>query len=77
MRLIPALLGLFALSAQAAEPLRVGMELSYPPFETIGPDGQPEGISVEMAKALAEKLGRPLKIENMPFTGLRPLRSLK
>jgi len=72
MRLIPALLGLFALSAQATEPLRVGMELSYPPFETIGPDGQPEGVSVEMAKALAERLGRPLKIENMPFTGLIP-----
>jgi len=72
MRLISALLGLFALSAQASEPLRVGMELSYPPFETIGPDGQPEGVSVEMAKALAERLGRPLKIENMPFTGLIP-----
>lgn len=48
------------------------MELSYPPFETIGPDGQPEGVSVEIAKALAENLGRPLKIENMPFTGLIP-----
>ncbi|MFM8684657.1 MAG: transporter substrate-binding domain-containing protein [Chthoniobacterales bacterium] len=67
-----ALLGLFTIAAHAAEPLRVGMELSYPPFETIGPDGQPQGVSVEMAKALAEKLGRPLKIENMPFTGLIP-----
>jgi len=72
MRPILALLGLFTIAAHAAEPLRVGMELSYPPFETIGPDGQPEGVSVEIAKALAEKLGRPLKIENMPFTGLIP-----
>lgn len=72
MRQILFFLGLFAVAAHAAEPLRVGMELSYPPFETIGPDGQPEGVSVEMAKALAEKLGRPLKIENMPFTGLIP-----
>lgn len=72
MRQFLLLLGLFTFAAHAAEPLRVGMELSYPPFETIGPDGQPEGVSVEIAKALAEKLGRPLKIENMPFTGLIP-----
>lgn len=72
MRPIIALFSILALSAHAAEPLRVGMELSYPPFETIGPDGQPEGVSVEMARALAAELGRPLKIENMPFTGLIP-----
>jgi polar amino acid transport system substrate-binding protein len=72
MRPIFALLALFTVIAQAAEPLRVGMDLSYPPFETIGPDGKPEGVSVEIAKALAGELGRPLKIENMPFTGLIP-----
>ena len=72
MRPIFALLVLFTVIAQAAEPLRVGMDLSYPPFETIGPDGKPEGISIEIAEALAGELGRPLKIENMPFTGLIP-----
>ena len=72
MRPIFALLALFTVIAQAAEPLRVGMDLSYPPFETIGPDGKPEGVSVEIAKALTGELGRPLKIENMPFTGLIP-----
>lgn len=55
-----------------AEPLRVGMDLSYPPFETIAPDGQPEGVSVELARGLAEHLGRPLRIENIPFAGLIP-----
>lgn len=55
-----------------AAPLRVGMDLSYPPFETIGPDGKPAGISVEIAQALAAELGRPLQIENIPFTGLIP-----
>lgn len=59
-------------ACRAAEPLRVGMELSYPPFETIGTDGKPEGVSVELARALASDLGRPLQIENMPFTGLIP-----
>jgi polar amino acid transport system substrate-binding protein len=60
--------------AYAAPPpdLRVGMDLSYPPFETIGPDGKPAGISVEIAQALATDLGRPLQIENIPFTGLIP-----
>ncbi len=66
----------FLLSAVVAaaqpEPLRVGMELSYPPFETIGPDGQPTGVSVELSRGLAEYLGRPLVIENIPFTGLIP-----
>lgn len=59
-------------SSPDAAPLRVGMDLSYPPFETLAPDGQPDGISVELAAALAENLGRPLKIENIPFTGLIP-----
>jgi polar amino acid transport system substrate-binding protein len=53
-------------------PLRVGMDLSYPPFETIGRDGQPAGISVDLARALSAELGRPLVIENIPFTGLIP-----
>lgn len=50
--------------------LVVGMDLSYPPFETIDAKGQPVGVSVELAKALAKDLGRPLRIENIPFTGL-------
>ncbi|MEX1044554.1 MAG: transporter substrate-binding domain-containing protein [Chthoniobacterales bacterium] len=59
-------------------PLRVGMDLSYPPFETIAPDGRPEGVSVDLADALADYLGRPVVIDNMPFTGLIPaLRSGK
>lgn len=52
--------------------LVVGMDLSYPPFETIDRSGQPTGISVELAQALADYLHRPLQIENIPFTGLIP-----
>lgn len=52
--------------------LVVGMDLSYPPFETIDTSGHPVGVSVELARALASHLGRPLKIENMPFVGLIP-----
>lgn len=52
--------------------LRVGMDLSYPPFETINEKGEPSGISVEIAKALAAKLNLPLRIEAIPFVGLVP-----
>ena len=55
-----------------ANELRVGMDLSYPPFETIDPAGKPTGVSVEIAEALAKSIGKNLRIENIPFTGLIP-----
>jgi polar amino acid transport system substrate-binding protein len=59
-------------SRPGAQELVVGMDLSYPPFETIDESGKPAGISVELAQALAEALGRPLRIENIQFVGLIP-----
>ena len=50
--------------------LVVGMDTSYPPFETIDENGKPAGISVELAQALAVKLKRPLRIERISFDGL-------
>ena len=58
--------------ATAAEPLRVGMELSYPPFEMTDPQGRPAGVSVRLAEALGRHLGRPVVIENIAFDGLIP-----
>jgi polar amino acid transport system substrate-binding protein len=52
--------------------LVVAMELQFPPFEMADTDGTPTGISVEMAYALGEYLGRPVKIENTSWTGLIP-----
>jgi len=48
------------------------MELNYPPFEMVDPQGRPAGISVEIALALGEFLGRPVQIENIRFPGLIP-----
>ena len=59
-------------SKPESQELVVGMDLSYPPFETIDENGKPAGISVRLAQALAENLKRPLRIENMPFVGLIP-----
>lgn len=53
-------------------PLRVGMDLSYPPFEMINERGEPDGVSIAMARALSDYLHRPLEIENIPFVGLLP-----
>jgi polar amino acid transport system substrate-binding protein len=52
--------------------LRIGMELSYPPFEMQDKAGNPDGVSVKLAEALANHLDRPLQIVPMSFSGLIP-----
>ncbi len=52
--------------------LVVGMELAYPPFETTDKEGNPTGISVDLAYELGKYLKRPVKIENISFSGLIP-----
>jgi len=52
--------------------IKVGMELAYPPFEMLNADGQPDGVSVEMAKAFGKYEGRPVEIVNTAFDGLIP-----
>jgi polar amino acid transport system substrate-binding protein len=59
-------------SSAESRPLVVGMDLSYPPFETINSSGKPSGVSVDLASALGEYLHRPVRIQNIPFTGLIP-----
>lgn len=54
------------------KPLVVGMDLSYPPFEMIDAAGKPSGVSVDLARALGDSIHRPVRIENIPFTGLIP-----
>jgi polar amino acid transport system substrate-binding protein len=62
-----------AVAAGAAErKLVVGMELAYPPFEMRDASGEPAGVSVDLARALGERLGQPVEIANLPFAGLIP-----
>ena len=71
MRLTVSLALLLPAVVVAAEPpLRVGMELSYPPFEMADPQGRPTGVSVRLAEALGRHLGREVVIENIAFDGL-------
>lgn len=50
----------------------VGMELQFPPFETIDKNGNPYGISIDIANALSEFLGKKVKIEEFAYSGLIP-----
>ena len=52
--------------------LRVGMDLKYPPFETVDLSNNPEGISVDIAYALGEFLGREVEIVNTDFGSIIP-----
>lgn len=52
--------------------LRVGMDLKYPPFETVTTGNKPEGISVDIAYALGEYLGMKVEIVNTDFAAIIP-----
>lgn len=62
----------FLLGCKKRDPnvLRVGMELTYPPFEMTDAEDDPDGISVRMAEALGEHLGRPVEIVSVGFDGI-------
>jgi polar amino acid transport system substrate-binding protein len=53
-----------------ADTLKVGMELTYPPFEMVDKEGKPAGFSVDLAHALGAFLHQNVNIENIPFSGL-------
>lgn len=77
MRKLLILLSIFILSAcgtpvEDVQPLVVGMELAYPPFETKNDAGEAMGVSVDIATAFGEYLGREVIIENINWTGLIP-----
>tara|TARA_R110002096_G_scaffold147671_21_gene307792 strand:- start:11865 stop:12653 length:789 start_codon:yes stop_codon:yes gene_type:complete len=52
--------------------LVVGMELAYPPFEMKSQTGEPQGVSVDLAKALGEHLGQEVEILDFAWVGLIP-----
>lgn len=72
MRILSSIIYFFLLQAcfSAEEPLIVGMELEYPPFEFVNEKGINDGVSVQLAEALADSLERPLEIKNIKFDAL-------
>ncbi len=53
-----------------ADVLKVGMELKWPPFEMADEKGNPDGISVLIAKELGKYLGREVEIVDLSFSTL-------
>ena len=56
---------------EAQDELVVGMELAYPPFETKDAQGEPSGVSVDLAK-LGRIFAETGRIENINWDGLIP-----
>lgn len=47
--------------------LTLATSADFPPYESVGDDGNYVGIDIEFAQAIADKLGYELKVENMNF----------
>lgn len=56
----------------SSEPLKVAMDLKFPPFSGMDENGEPEGLEVDIAYALGEYLGREVEIVNTDFSMLIP-----
>lgn len=50
--------------------LIVGTNAAFPPFEYIGDDGNPDGFDMALIKAVGEKLGLEVVINDMEFSSL-------
>lgn len=62
-----ALLAQTGCSQKDSNQLVMATNAEFPPFEYVNSDGNYEGIDIEIAEAIAAKLGKKLKIENMGF----------
>ena len=50
--------------------LIVGTNAEFPPFEYLGDNGEPDGFDMALIKAIGEKLGVEVEIQNMEFGSL-------
>mgnify|MGYP005849041579 CR=1 FL=1 len=52
--------------------LQMGSDTTYPPFESIGDDGKPEGFDVDIATEIAKRLGLELEVITTAWDGIIP-----
>lgn len=50
--------------------LNVGTNAEFPPFEYVNDNGEPDGFDVALMKAIGEKLGVEVQVDNMEFASL-------
>jgi polar amino acid transport system substrate-binding protein len=63
-----------AVSAQDKQwtKVRIGVDATYPPFEFTGADGQIQGFSIEIARALCERMQVECEFQNQAWEGIIP-----
>ena len=59
------------LAAQAAEPIRVATDATFPPMEFVE-NGKRTGFDIELVEALGKAMGRPIEWIDIDFKGLVP-----
>ncbi len=52
--------------------LTVGTEPGFPPFELVSDSGDIEGFDIDLMNAIAEKSGKTVEFQSLPFDGLIP-----
>lgn len=52
--------------------LSVGTEPAFPPFESMGDDGELQGFDIDLMNAIGEKAGKTVEFSSLPFDGLIP-----
>ncbi|GAA3537993.1 transporter substrate-binding domain-containing protein [Zobellella aerophila] len=52
-------------------PIRVGGDQSYPPYEFLNQDGEPDGYNVELTRAIAEVMGMKVDIRLGDWDAMR------
>ena len=65
-----ALLALAGLGRAGDAPLVLGANIGNVPWEFQARGGAYEGFEIDLMRELAQRLGRPLEIRNIPFNGL-------
>ncbi len=48
----------------------IGTNAEFPPFEYVGDNGEPDGFDIALIKAIGDKLGMEVVVENMEFASL-------
>jgi len=59
-----------AVTTVEAGKLHMATNAAFPPYEMVADDGSFEGIDVEIAGKIAEKLGLQLVVDDMDFTSV-------
>ena len=50
----------------------VGTEPAFPPFESVGEGDELVGFDIDLMRAVAEKAGKTVEFQSLPFDGLIP-----